>query len=180
MAASDCHPERRAYGKGLCSACYQRQWRDPERARGYTARWKERHRDELAARRAKEREERAARRPAMLAAKRDAYRADVHARLAERFWSKVVRGEGCWIWAASVDDHGYGRFGIGRLRIEPAHRVAWMVANGPIPDGLSVLHRCDNPPCVRPDHLFLGTQRDNMRDMIAKGRGGGQFQRRSA
>ena len=51
-----------------------------------------------------------------------------------------------------------------------AHRAAWELANGPVPNGMSVLHRCDNPPCVRPEHLFVGTQKDNVRDMIEKGR----------
>ena len=91
-------------------------------------------------------------------------------RLTDRFWSKVDTSGECWTWTADLDDHGYGRLGIGRKRIEPAHRVAWTLANGPIPEGLRVLHHCDNPPCVRPDHLFLGTQADNMADMMAKGR----------
>jgi hypothetical protein len=75
----------------------------------------------------------------------------------------------CWVWTKSTS-HGYGAFGIER-RVHKAHRVAfqWMV--GPIPEGLCVLHRCDNRPCVRPDHLFLGTRPDNTADMMAKGRG---------
>ena len=59
---------------------------------------------------------------------------------------------------------------LGRPGPTCAHRVAWMLTNGAIPPGLHVLHRCDNPPCVRPDHLFIGTHTDNMRDMFAKGR----------
>ncbi len=61
----------------------------------------------------------------------------------------------------------YGQFSIGQQNVS-AHRFSWTLANGPIPDGLFVLHRCDNPPCVRPDHLFLGTQLDNRRDCVQK------------
>jgi hypothetical protein len=71
----------------------------------------------------------------------------------------------CWVWNGTCWEKGYGRLGDKR-----AHRVMWAIVNGPIPPGLQVLHHCDNPPCVRPEHLFLGTQLDNMRDMIAKGR----------
>lgn len=64
---------------------------------------------------------------------------------------------------------GHGRFGVAG-RDELTHRYSWTLAYGAIPAGMSVLHRCDNPPCVRPDHLFLGTRADNVRDMYAKGR----------
>lgn len=75
----------------------------------------------------------------------------------------------CWNWKASLNSNGYGQIGDkGRNRI--ASQVAWELANGPIPKGLSVLHKCDNPKCCNPSHLFLGTQRDNMLDAIAKGR----------
>jgi hypothetical protein len=88
------------------------------------------------------------------------------------FWSKAVRSEGCWEWSAARSHYGYGKLTyLGRSRI--AHRMAWEFAFGPIPAGLFVLHHCDNPPCVRPDHLFLGTQADNIRDKISKGRGRG-------
>ena len=79
-------------------------------------------------------------------------------------------GEGCWEyrdWA--VNHNGYGRLWVGG-RTVAAHRFAWELAYGPIPHGMQVCHRCDNPPCVRPDHLFLGTARDNARDRDAKGR----------
>lgn len=87
-----------------------------------------------------------------------------------RFWSKVDKSGECWVWMASRLPWGYGQFGVAGRTSARAHRVSWEMAYGPIPDGLLVLHRCDNPPCVRPDHLFLGTARDNLLDAIAKGR----------
>lgn len=92
--------------------------------------------------------------------------------LAERFFEKVERVpfSGCWLWTASTTQRGYGCFALRRTKQEGAHRVSYRMHKGPIPDGLMVLHRCDVPPCVNPDHLFLGTCRDNAADMIAKGR----------
>ena len=94
--------------------------------------------------------------------------------LSERVMSKVrVEASGCWVWQGSAGKDGYGRMVYrldGQRVIRGAHRVSWEVANGPIPEGMHVLHRCDNPPCVNPAHLFLGTQADNMRDMTRKGR----------
>jgi hypothetical protein len=94
--------------------------------------------------------------------------------LEERFWEKVAKGDGCWLWTASLGSTGYGQICVrdekGQYRQTKAHRVSWILTNGPIPGGLQVLHKCDNPPCVNPDHLFLGTAIDNMRDMAAKGR----------
>jgi len=90
----------------------------------------------------------------------------------ERFWSRVDKSGDCWIWTGYRDRKTYGiveRRRDGR-RETRAHRWAWILTHGPIPDGLFVLHRCDNPPCVRPDHLWLGTTDDNMADMAAKGR----------
>lgn len=92
--------------------------------------------------------------------------------LAERFWRRVDKSGPCWIWTGAQGHHGYGRIGIGGHDGPTvlAHRVAWELSNGPVPEGLCVLHRCDNPPCVNPDHLFVGTQADNIRDCKEKGR----------
>lgn len=89
-----------------------------------------------------------------------------------RFEAKVKRtpGRGCWNWPGAIGEQGYGRERLPDGRSTTAHRVAWTLAWGPIPAGLSVLHRCDNGRCVRVSHLFLGTPRDNTADMIAKGR----------
>lgn len=87
------------------------------------------------------------------------------------FWRHVRKTDTCWLWTGSRNFYGYGWFKPGkRLRKEKAHRVAYALACGPIPPGLLVLHRCDNPPCVRPDHLWLGTTQDNIDDRIRKGR----------
>ena len=88
-----------------------------------------------------------------------------------RFWAKVDQKNGCWEWTASLQSQGYGCFGING-RIELAHRLSYQHFYGPIPDGMQVLHRCDNPPCVNPLHLFLGTGQDNMDDRKVKGRNG--------
>lgn len=93
--------------------------------------------------------------------------------IAPRLWAKVEKTEGCWNWVGATA-HGYGRIGVNG-RTDGAHRVSWVLAYGSIPDGLYVLHRCDNRRCVRPDHLFLGTAKDNSQDMGSKGRAG--FQR---
>ena len=99
---------------------------------------------------------------------------------AKRFWSKVDKGGPtlredlgpCWLWTAQLFLSGYGRFTLAGKR-ERAHRVAWMLTNGAIPEGLWVLHRCDNPRCVNSErHLFLGTPADNAHDRDAKGRQG--------
>ncbi len=97
-----------------------------------------------------------------------------HRSLAERFWEKVDKTttpEGCWLWtAAKVSNRGGSMYGWFDGR--GAHRVSWEIANGPIPIGIEVLHHCDNPLCVRPAHLFLGTQSDNLLDCVSKGRMG--------
>ncbi len=88
---------------------------------------------------------------------------------------EIVEPGGCWIWMGGLCHGGYGCMNIGSRtdgsrRTVNAHRVSWEVHYGPIPDGLFVLHRCDNKSCVNPSHLFLGTHSDNMADMVAKGR----------
>ena len=94
--------------------------------------------------------------------------------LEERFWNFVVKGPGCWDWTGATHPFGYGVMGVSGRRgaVDTAHRVSWLIHNGPVPDMTEVCHRCDNPPCTRPDHLFLGTHADNMSDMGAKGRSG--------
>ena len=93
-----------------------------------------------------------------------------------RFWSKVDKtpgqgpNEDCWHWLGAPNRHGYGRLGLGGYREVVATRIAYLIAYGIDAYPLNVLHRCDNPPCVRPDHLFLGDQLDNMRDCKEKGR----------
>ncbi len=93
-----------------------------------------------------------------------------HRPLAERFWEKVDKSSECWEWTAARNPDGYGLIGLDFRGSDRAHRVSWRLAYGPIPIGLHVLHRCDNPPCVNPDHLWLGTQADNIADMTRKGR----------
>ncbi len=93
----------------------------------------------------------------------------------QRFWAKVRRTETCWLWMGSVS--GGGGLKHGQVLIRPlfrtpqkAHRIAWMLARGPIPAGMQVNHHCDVPTCVNPEHLYLGTQLDNMRDAVARQR----------
>lgn len=88
---------------------------------------------------------------------------------AERFWSRISKTGGCWIFQGVKDESGYGTVRWDG-RMQKAHRVVWQLANGPIPEDKQVLHRCDNPPCVRPDHLFLGDNAANVDDKVAKDR----------
>lgn len=90
---------------------------------------------------------------------------------AAHFWAKVeTRGaDECWHWTESTSDDGYGFVRKDR-KTKRAHRVAWELTNGDIPDGMKVLHKCDNPPCCNPNHLFLGTDQDNSDDKMKKGR----------
>lgn len=87
-----------------------------------------------------------------------------------RFWQRIEqKPSGCWEWTGARD-RGYGRLVIAR-KMHRAHRLAYELVHGPIPDGLVVMHACDNPPCCNPNHLSVGTPLDNTRDMIAKQRG---------
>ncbi len=93
-----------------------------------------------------------------------------------RFWNKVRVTDGCWLWTGALCPNGYGNFtlfaqSVRRERqVVTSHRMAWVLTHGEIPDGLLVLHRCDVRRCCNPDHLFLGTYRDNSRDGIQKRR----------
>lgn len=88
--------------------------------------------------------------------------------LEQRFWSKVQKTESCWLWTGSKDRYGRGRINVSGKPLV-ASRVAWILVHKTIPGG-HVLHHCDNPSCVNPDHLFLGTQLENQQDSVAKGR----------
>jgi hypothetical protein len=90
----------------------------------------------------------------------------------DRFWKFVTptTADECWEWQGMRHQQGYGRISTQGRGVLPAHRASYILAHGEIPAGLHILHRCDNPPCVNPAHLFLGTHDDNMRDMAAKGR----------
>ena len=85
------------------------------------------------------------------------------------FWSRVTTSPSCWLWTGTVNRSGYGVFSIEDRR-HLAHRFAWTLTHGEIPEGLLICHHCDVPGCCRPDHLFLGTYADNNRDSAAKGR----------
>lgn len=92
----------------------------------------------------------------------------------ERFWSRVAKGESseCWPWTRAKNDYGYGLFWSPRhKRFYRAHRVAWLLTHGPIPEEMVVRHKtCDNPPCCNPHHLAVGTHADNVADKTEKGR----------
>jgi hypothetical protein len=97
----------------------------------------------------------------------------------DRFWSQVKKGDdnSCWLWMGTLNNRGYGIIGLrwdkqGEFKWKGflAHRFSWILERGPINDDLCVLHQCDNPQCVNPWHLFLGTQKDNALDKVSKGR----------
>jgi hypothetical protein len=93
--------------------------------------------------------------------------------LKTRFSSYVAKSDHCWEWTGKKNNKGYGMIrttGNKSDSFRLAHRISWFLANGDIPEGFHVLHRCDNPGCVNPDHLFLGTHLENMRDKLSKGR----------
>lgn len=96
-----------------------------------------------------------------------------YASVEDRFLAKISKTDACWLWTATKDQKGYGRFGmvINKKYISgyQAHRASWILFEGSIPDGMSVLHSCDKTSCVNPEHLYLGTHRDNMDDRVARG-----------
>jgi hypothetical protein len=96
----------------------------------------------------------------------------------DRFYTKVDKTDTCWIFTGYKDRDGYGQYGIRDQGIKvsyQAHRFSYEAETGIYPGKLLVCHHCDNPSCVRPDHLFLGTNKDNMEDMVKKGRQGGRL-----
>ena len=99
------------------------------------------------------------------------FRRPLEERMLDKF--RVDKVHGCWLWTGAIDKKGYGVTadgGRGFHRNILAHRASWMIHCGEIPNGLCVCHSCDNPPCINPDHLFLGTYKDNHADMDRKGR----------
>lgn len=93
----------------------------------------------------------------------------------ERFWKYVRKTPMCWVWVGVRHGKGYGQITMGRTTVK-AHRVSYEIHHGSIPDGLQVMHACDNPPCVNPDHLSVGSNRDNMRQRAERGRTAREFQ----
>ena len=90
--------------------------------------------------------------------------------LKERFWAHVEKSSGCWEWTGSLYRNGYGRACIKHGVFTLAHRLAYWLHHGNVPDSLNICHTCDNRKCVRPSHLYAGTQQQNVDDMISRGR----------
>lgn len=90
----------------------------------------------------------------------------------DRFWRNVMFSDGCWLWTGFLNHDGYGRLGPkkGVRSGARAHKFCWEMLHGPVPAGMSVMHKCDTRACVRPDHLQVGSHQENMKDMVAKGR----------
>lgn len=88
----------------------------------------------------------------------------------EKFYKNVVKNDGCWEWKGAKDYRGYGRIYVEPRKCIKAHRFSWILYNGEIPNGMVICHKCDNPQCCNPKHLFCGTQKDNMTDCFKKGR----------
>lgn len=89
--------------------------------------------------------------------------------VADRFNKKVIKKRGCWSWKGATAHFGYGSMNVNG-KMDRAHRISWVLHNGPIPKGMLVLHKCDNPPCANPKHLYLGTQSDNIKDAYKRNR----------
>jgi hypothetical protein len=87
----------------------------------------------------------------------------------DRLWKNTDRSTGCWIWLGLKSQKGYGSISYQGKGVR-THRLAWQLTNGQIPPGMMVCHSCDNPSCINPDHLFLGTNSDNQKDRVSKGR----------
>lgn len=102
-----------------------------------------------------------------------------HMPLPDRFWVRVEKSDGCWLWTGSRMTHGYGVLTVNGRPIG-AHRYSYSIANGPIADDVVIRHSCDNPPCVNPAHLLAGTQTDNVHDMLERGRHVTPFVRKEA
>lgn len=88
----------------------------------------------------------------------------------ERFWRFVEKTDSCWLWTGTRINKGYGHFNAGKEKKILAHRFSYIMHKAPIPEGMFILHSCDNPPCVNPEHLRVGTKIENSNDMIIRGR----------